>query len=337
MKKVLLATTVLASFAGAALADDATKVKISGYGRVGIVSNSKATGAKTQVVNRLRFNIDASTTTDSGVVFGARLRLQNDTGDSGTTGNNALLYTEYQGLRVEVGNTNTAYDNTTLLWGSEMGYRDRSFGDPYEYTFYYDSKAGGSKSAVSNNYMGVFASYTVGDFTGMISYVNPNQGAKTLGAGWKSEIAVSGLYKYQQFTFEAAAVKNGAGISGNDPWFIGAAYAINDNANIGLNYIDEHMGATAIANQGLTYGGNVDPGKTITLYGNYKMDKTTLKAYVANNDGGTVTGGVLTKNPSKTAYGIGADYDLGGARLSGAIQRGYAKQTIVDVGVRFDF
>lgn len=350
MKKVLLATTVLAGFASAAVADDATKVKISGYGRFGIVNNSAAGAgvSKTQVVNRLRFNIDASTTTDSGVEFGARLRLQNTTGNAGTTGNDALLYTSYEGLRVEVGNTNTAYDSAALLWDSEMGYRDTSFGDPFEYTFYYDSTAGGSKSAISTNYMGVYASYTVGDFTGQISYVNPNQGASKLsnlpqpgtpspgpyGSSLSAETSIAAQYKFGAISVSAALVQNGAGINGNNPWFIGAAYAINENANVGLNYIDEHMGATAMANQGAVYGTAIDPGKTTTLYGNYKMDAITLKGYVAHNDN--------PANKTNNAYGIGADYDLGGARLSGSIQRGYGvvggkTPTVVDLGVRFDF
>lgn len=337
MKKVLLATTVLAGFASGAVADEATKVNISGYGRFGIVHNSAAGAgvAKTQVQNRLRFNIDASTTTDSGVKFGARLRLQNtSTSYGGTVGNDALLYTEYEGLRVEVGNTNTAYDNTTLLWNSEMGYRDTSFGDPFEFTYYYDSTAAGSKSGISTNYMGLYASYSVGDFYGQLSYVNPDQTLSSLPAGIKSEIAVAAMYKWGPVTVEGAIVQNGAGIDGNDPWFLGAVYAINENANVGLNYIDEHMGATALANQTIAYGSAVDPGKTTTLYGNYKMDAITLKAYVAHNDAPT--------NKTDNAFGIGADYDLGGARLSGSIQRGYGvtggkTPTIVDLGVRFDF
>lgn len=331
MKKVLLATTVLAGFASAAVADDATKVKISGYGRFGIVHNSAAGAgaAKTVVVNRLRFNIDASTTTDSGVEFGGRIRMQSDTGYGfdatypGATLSDALLYASFEGLRVEVGNVNTAYDNTTLLWNSEMGYRDSSYGDPAEFAYYYDSTPirGPSKPKEA---MGVYASYSVGDFYGQLSYVNPDQTVSSLPTGVKSEIGIAASYKFGAISVEAAAVKNGLGIDGNDPWFIGAAYAINDKANVGLNYIDEDASVLGASN----------PGKTTTLYGNYKMDAITLKGYIAHNDN--------PNNKTDNAFGIGADYDLGGARLSGAIQRGYGvtggkTPTVVDLGVRFDF
>lgn len=332
MKKVLLATSVLAGLTGVAVAQDATTgVSVSGYGRFGIVhrSNVAAGVSKTQVVNRLRFNFDATTVTDSGVVFGARLRMQNDSGDSGTAGNNALFYTEYQGLRVEVGNVNTPYDTVALLWNSEMGYRDSSFGDPYELTYYYDSKSG----LQTGNTMGIFASYSVSGFTGQISVVNPDQSVDSLSAlgnNREIETQISLSYTYGQFDVAAAAIKSGAGIDGNDPWFIGAAYRINDNATVGLNYIDEEISATTLADLNAVYGpGYVDPGKTTTLYGNYKMDAITLRGYVAHNDAPT--------NTDDTAYGIGADYDLGGARLSGAVQRGYNDNTVVDLGVRFDF
>ena len=339
MKKVLLATSVLAGFSGVAVAQDATTgVSISGYGRFGIVYRSEAApgDSKTTVQNRLRFNIDATTVTDSGVVFGARLRMQNDSGDNGTAGNNALFYTEYQGLRVEVGNVNTPYDTVALLWNSEMGYRDTSYGDPLEYTYYYDSKSG----LQTGNVMGIFASYSINGFTGQFSAVNPDQTVDSLSSlanNREIETQLSLSYTYGQFDIAAAAIQNGAGIDGNDPWFIGAAYRINDDATVGLNYMDESVDAAGLADINAVYGpGYFDPGKTTTLYGNYKMDAITLRGYIAHNDRNT--------NDSDTAFGIGADYDLGGARLSGAIQRGYGDTTagqdaptVVDVGVRFDF
>ncbi len=80
MKKFLIATTALALTAGAAAAD----VKISGYGRTGIIyyENTDAQDAaglnEAQVVSRLRMNLDATTSSDQGVDFGARFRLQWD-------------------------------------------------------------------------------------------------------------------------------------------------------------------------------------------------------------------------------------------------------------------
>lgn len=298
MKKILLATTLLASTATVAMAD--TGVSVSGYGRFGL-TYLDTRAVETQVASRLRFNIDGKTETDSGVTFGGRIRIQHTNGQTAASTNAAMLYASYEGFRVEVGNVNTAFDSAGLIYAPEMGYLDSSYGDPQGSFFAY---APGPTPA---NYTGVFASYSMGDFTGRISYVNPDQTV----SGSTEELSVSFDYASGPFAVSLAAYQDGAGIANNDGFFLGAAYTINDAATVGLNYIDEDSAG----------------GRVVTLYGNYTMGATTLRGYIADLD---VAG-------ADTAYGLGADYDLGGARLSGSIQSGYAGQTWADVGVRFDF
>lgn len=301
MKKVLLATTVLAGFAGAAVAQDATKVNISGYGRFGVVSYA----GNTTIETRIRLNFDATVTIDSGVELGGRIRMQSTDVNGGATLNDAQLHASYQGLRVEVGNSNTAYDSAALMFDSEVGFIGTSAGDPTEPTFYYSSGP-----LAGPGYMGVAVSYSVGDFNGIVSYVNPDQN----GSGTTKETAVAADYKFGQFKVSAAYAHNGAGVAGVNAAFVGASYAINDATNVGLNYFDEGASGAKI--------------KTTTLYANHTMDAITLRGYIANRDFGA---------SSDTAMGIGADYDLGGAKLSGSIQSDYVSETYVDLGVRFDF
>lgn len=308
MKKILIATTVLASMATVAAAE--TGVNINGYGRFGLVHYSgKAAGInETTVHTRLRLNIDATTETDSGVVFGGRIRIQDSNNlngyNYGTLIGNALLFTEYEGLRVEVGNTNTAFDSAALVYDSEMGLRDTSNGDSRSSYFGYDDFGGADR-------MGVYASYSINGFSAQASFVTPDQYTST---GVNEELGLALAYSTDLFTVSAAAVQDGAGIANNDIWFIGGAYKATPELTVGLNYIDE--GTAAL-------------GSTAVLYGNYTMGATTLKAYVANND--------ATGNLTDTAFGIGADYDLGGAKLTGSIQRDYAEETYADLGVRFNF
>ncbi len=314
MKKVLFATTVLASLATVASAE--TGVKLGGYGRFGLIHYSGAAAGEneTQVHTRLRLNIDATTETDSGVVFGARLRIQDQNGYGAARNSAALLYTEYEGLRVEVGNVNTAFDSAALIYDSEMGLVDSSFGDPRTSFYAFDSNG---YSAGEENRMGVYASYSINGFSAQASFVTPDQTGATV-VDEESSIALA--YSTDLFTVSAAAVQNGAGIADNDAWFLGAAYKAMPDLTVGLNYVDEGDDGT---------GTGTDLGKTITLYGNYTMGATTLRAYVANND--------YVGNATDTAFGIGADYDLGGAKLTGSIQRDYAEETYADVGVRFNF
>lgn len=338
MKKLLIATTALVAGASAAAAD----VTISGYGRFGlqyvedranVLGVDLAAGALTSseasdtvISSRLRLNIDATTETDVGVTFGARLRLQHDSGDWATNGNSAVFSVGYEGLTVQVGNVDTAWDSVRLTYDSEMGFEDSSFGDAQNSFFAYRSKgsvlggainevAGLFGESIKDGYTGVAATYSISGINLYFSYVDPNQYVKQLGAGADEEIGLAADWSNGQISVAAGINLNSAGVKDNDDYFLGGAYNFGDG-NVGLNYYDYN---TAVA------GGDTSQ---VTLYGNYTFGATTLKAYVSDLD---ISG-------ADTAYGIGADYSLGeGARLSGAIQSGFAGQTVADVGVRFDF
>ncbi|QYK41612.1 MAG: porin [Paracoccaceae bacterium] len=328
MKKVLLATTALMLSAGVAAAD----FKIGGTARAGIVYNSDpGTGAtKTRVNMRLRFNIDASKELDSGVTLGGRIRMQydqsriNDSDDifgnrSGAALNAAYLYATAGGLRVEVGNVNTAFDSAALLYAAELGYVGTTQGG-YNLSSYTAYVTGPYTYGTQINRMGLFASYSVGDLVARISYVNPNQNVTDLPVGVAEEISISANYKAGAFTVSAAFAANGNFIDGNDIGFIGAEYEIQPGTAIGLQLFDH--GKT---------GAGADKGSSVSLYGRTKLaNGLGLGAFVSSANSKT---GVA----EKTAYGIGFDYDLGGATLAGTIQKSHSDTTYADLGIRFSF
>ena len=309
MKKLLIATTALVATAGVAAAD----VKLSGYGRFGLDYNGGAAvgTSKTQVNMRMRVNIDGSMTTDSGVTFGGRIRMQSSTNANATTLNAAMLYATYAGMRMEVGNTNNAFDTPKLMYNSEIGYLDRSFGDPIRVGAAYSSGVGVA------NAMGVFASYNFGAGTVRFSWKTPDQTVTTLPVGTDDEVQISVDYNFGQITV-AAAYSDNTGFAGNaKDYYIGAEYAVNSDINVGLLHFRAKTGA-------------VTQNRT-TLYGNYAMGAITYKGYIARDNSFTAPG------QSKTAFGLGLDYDLGGARLSADVHRSYTKDTVAGLGVRFDF
>jgi outer membrane protein OmpU len=79
MKKILLATTVLAATAGAAAAD----VAVSGNARMGIAS---VAGGDAMFSSRVRIIFSASGETDSGLTFGASVRNDQDGGNGSDAG-----------------------------------------------------------------------------------------------------------------------------------------------------------------------------------------------------------------------------------------------------------
>ncbi|SDD95234.1 outer membrane protein OmpU [Paracoccus isoporae] len=307
MKKTLFATTALVMSAGVAAAD----VTISGYGRAAIDYQEGRT-EEAQIDTRVRFNIDGSTTTDQGVDFGARVRLQYDDGNSNSTTSPGYVYVTSGGLTVSMGNVGTAFDSVGLLYESEVGLISRSYGNT-QGSFYAFSTGG---YGVENDRMGVAAEYSVGGFTGRLSYVDPDQTAGSP-IGSSEEVGISIDYEWNQIQLSAAAVQNGAGIDNNDQYFVGAYYTMPGTSNgIGLNWLDN--GPTAFDSQ------------TVVLYGDYEVaPMTTLSAYIANND--------APGNATDNAFGIGAKYDLGGAILAGSIERGYNENIRSDMGIKFNF
>jgi outer membrane protein OmpU len=339
MKKILIATTALVATAGVAAAD----VTLSGYGRFGADYQSGATGdaAKTQVVGRMRINIDASTETDSGVKFGGKVRLQYNTntlngvsGDfvdgaanvtSATTLNPAMLYAEFGGARLEVFNSNTAIDSVKLMYNSEIGYLNRSFGGPiggfaaYSSTPYAADILG--TDDVASNRMGVFGSYAFGTGNVRVSMINPNQGVKSNARTAKTEVSVSADYVFGQFTVAAAYADNANTVDGDTSLFLGAEYAVMPNANVGLLFA-QNKDKSADTKRNRT-----------TIYGNYTMDAYTFRGYIADDNAARN----LVKT-TDTSFGLGLDYAMGGGtRLSADIHRNYSKDTVAGVGVRFNF
>ena len=300
MKKILLSTTMLALFAGAASAE----VTLSGSGRFGL-DYAEGRAVETQLAYRLRVNVNAKFEADNGVTYGGRIRFQDSNGDGGAVFSPAMLYVEASGIRVEVGNANTAYDSVALMYNAEIGFKERSFADPQGDYYGFNS---GPYGALEQNRVGVYAAYSVSGVNLKASYINPNQTVSNS----VSESSIAADYTMGQFTVAGAYADNGGGIDGNYLTFIGAAYKINDVANVGLNYNDNGLAAV---------------GKTTSIYGNYTVNGITLGAYVADSD---VDG-------FDTAYGLGAAYDLGGATLAGAIESGFNGNMRADLGVRMSF
>lgn len=341
MKKALIASTALVLTAGAAAAD----VTISGYGRTGVqyYEDGVLTGGfnDTQVISRLRMNLDAATSTEQGVDFGARFRIQWDQ-NSGARGDNGVvnagkLYVTSSGLTVEVGNVDTALDSAGLIYGSELGAYDRSVGgNPLGAFFAYESSP-----YEDDDRLGIAATYAVDNLEVRFSYVDPDQTGENedpdLDGDIKEEYSFSVDYTWnERLELSGGFALNGAGNDDHDVYFIGARYAVMENARIGLNWADNGDAGSPV---GLSStDADFDPldddlGNTVTLYGDYTLADglTNIEAYIANNSGDW--GAKETDN----AFGIGVNYDLGGARLGASLQRDYQERVTADMGVRFDF
>ncbi len=325
MKKILLSTALLSATAGMAAAE----ITFSGSGRFGVNYDETRT-EETQLEMRFRTEINGKVETDSGVTFGGRVRLQYRIGDSnsttsvfnpvtgvstvstrnGATLSAAYVYASFEGFRLEVGNANGALDSTALIYDSEIGYTGFGAGDPI------GVNASFSSSPYSNqpNRVGVFVSYSVGDLNLRASYHTEDQTVSAAG----DIFSVSADYVFGAITVSGGYEHNdnfGSGAADTDTFALAAAYAVNDAATIGLLYFDvsDDLG--------------VDSNK-FTLYGNYAFDAVTVRAFISGGD---------NLGTEDTAYGLGVDYDLGGATLAAGIQSDFDGDTYAEAGVKFSF
>jgi outer membrane protein OmpU len=99
MKKILLATSVLAATTGFAAAE----VTVSGSARMGVIYN----GTDTLFTSRVRVNFDMVGTTDGGVEFGASTRADKS-GQGNTANDDTTVFVAMNGLKLTMGDNDSA-------------------------------------------------------------------------------------------------------------------------------------------------------------------------------------------------------------------------------------
>lgn len=355
MKKFLIASTALTLSAGVAAAD----VTFSGDARFGVNYNNApgvadtnwtarngGNDAKTQLEKRYTLNIDASTTADNGVTFGVRQRIRGEEGgaagysiNSGgaivanTVGarssvlNGTRLYARYQGFEVAVGNLLGAIETmpnmysrgvslTGLSWGGVVAKVDRGNLTTMDWDAYSSGGAGAE---------GIEVLYSAGDFKGHISYSSDsfNNGAYNDANGTVERLAAYGAYNYNGWTMALGMNKSDSFRDDLEDAIIASVDGKIQDFGVGFAAARLGKGAAKM--------------NKFVLNGSYTMGATTVGAYVSQQS--ELPAAVITgESTSKTAYGLGASYNLGGgASLVGGVERTTQKTTRADFGVSFRF
>ncbi|MCL6284642.1 porin [Ruegeria sp. 2012CJ41-6] len=342
MKKILFASTALTAMAAADFAAaDIANMAFSGYGRFGLKYDGGAEGddKETFLTSRFRLNIDANAETDGGVAFSARVRLQADANQdgtanqgngfsggvdqntntvSGTTDRNgaqlsgARFTTQYEGLRVDVGNISGVIDNLPNYYGNEPGLT--AFTGQYAAVDF----ALDSFSSTSAGVNGIFAQYAFGDFAVSASYSPEETGA---GEQW----GVSGAWA-------------------NDAYAVALFYSQNEPEGTGGLGETKIYGATAAATFG-AFNGTLLVGKEDADNDDGAFD--TFWGLSAAYELGTATDLIFSYadgsgDDDTQAFGLGVVQDLGGGvALKGGVASvkpgGDSSDTVADVGVIFNF
>ena len=320
MKKILFASTALIATAGVAAAE----VTIGGSARFGLAYN-EGEANETRVEQRMRVNITGIAETDGGVKFESRFRLEANEDDhensiSGRGPGAAGFAVSYGGLRVDIGNVSDVFDS-----GDQVDFYGYGIGLTAlieHNSVWYDTAASiGGFGAGSADATTLKARYTMGDFSGSVSYTET-----------RAQAAVPAVLPGSAGTAAVAAneeIQIGLGYSFNGINF-GVAYGDDDTA--GDYYIANVNGSAGALGYSVIIGdGDVfEPGSI--AYGasvNYAISSaTSIQA--------AVSGGGL--DTSETAYGIGFNHSLGGGvTMAGGVARATDEDTLADLGVKFSF
>ena len=314
MKKVLLATTALVAFAGAASAD----VTFGGSARFGLQWNDAAPAGSpsTTLEKRVTLNIDMTTETDSGLELGARIRLRNNE-TALTDVNGAVVYLKSGGLKLSVGNVCGALECMPGTYAGTVGLNGNGFSnvvmnvaDAPAASLYggaapangYWQWAAYSSSGPGNN--GVEIEYSAGDFSGMLTYSRMNDATAT-----PNVIAAHVAYNFGDWTV-ALGVQEGdqpAGVGDKTVLTVGGKLG---DFGVGLAYADNN---------------GVDK---FTVNGSYSFGATTVSAFVSDD-----SSVAATDNP----WGLGVSYDLGGASLVAGYSNSEVGVKRASAGIKFKF
>ncbi|MDO9639024.1 MAG: porin [Pseudotabrizicola sp.] len=323
MKKVLLASTVLAMTATVAAAD----VTVSGSARMGVAYNSEAVN-KLGFTSRVRVAFGLSGETDTGLAFGASIRADNSgagnngvaratpapgtgSGDVNGAGNQAAGSVFVSGAfgKLSMGDVDGAAE---LVTGDLAGVGLTGLGDLNESAFLSNTDAVRRSAARYE--------YSTGGLTFAVSADNPQNDAAAL----ENVYSIGVKYSVDAYAF-------------------GLGYETSDVNGVSVDHIIASGEATfsgitlkAVYGEADDFGGIA--GNDFTQYGisaKYSMDALSVTAFHR----------VAETGVRKDKFtGIGASYALGGGAsvVGGLVDVNYGlggpvDQTRADLGLSFSF
>ncbi len=311
MKKVLLATSALVMFAGAASAE----VALSGSARMGVVYNStlNAGEGETFFSSRVRIVFTASGETDGGLAFGASTRADQesgndaDNGSAGDTNGDSTVFLSGAFGKLTMGDVSGAAD---ALVGQVSGVGYGPIDDLQEIGF-----VGTDKTAVYYEYS-----------TGALTFgVGAGQVYRATGDGEVRDTLNIGA-KYAADGYSVALAYESAE---DDPDTGGdeeeGLLSLGAAATFGAATIKARVSDSDIDGKDTTFALSVD----------YVFGATTVTGFYT--DFGNTGASVDTQH-----IGLGAAFDLGGgATLAGGVVRqnndGIDDETFADLGLKFSF
>jgi outer membrane protein OmpU len=325
MKKILLATTVLAMSAGFAAAD----VSTSGDGRMGITSTD---GVMT-FTNRMRIKFSGSGTTDAGLSFGGSFRAGDASlaDDSPATKGSVFISGAFG--KVTMGDVDSG-DTASVGQLASVGFTGLGSGNSISYAADAGGDAGLPGTLGDAGGARVLYTYSAGALTINASTAQMTDGGATaygIGGSYTSGPVTVGLGYGVVDGGSLSALKSYGTATGGSAAYTtisSAADASVTDLSLSASYV---MGATTVKAiyQAKTLDASFDTqavttalpaltavsiSSTATSMGMsvvHKIDALSLTAYTISTEV-DIADALSADNPTVSRYGVGFGYDLGG-------------------------
>ena len=209
-----------------------------------------ASGSSVDVTSRFRLQIDATAESDAGVTVGARVRIQQNEGTTGTGINHARFFARSGGFEVGVGNIFGALEFMPGMYPIDLGLTGLGY-DYTAYQFNADAYSSGGLGAGGSN--GVEVMYSAGDLSVHVSASDIN-----------NRVAAHVAYTWNGWTFA---------IGGQD----------SDNAG-DTEFAASVGGSFGAADVTLAYADNGTNGNRTVLAGRFDVGAATnVEVYYADD------------------------------------------------------
>ena len=271
MKKILLATTLIAATTGYAAAE----IAVSGSARMGVIDDGTATGA--QFTSRVRIVFTATGETDGGLAFGASVR--NDQSGQGNTANgDSTVFISGAFGKLTMGDTGNASDS---IVGQVSGVGLTGLGDLNEIGF------------LNKDVTGAMYEYSAGALTFGLG----------LGQANATEDFISAAVKFSTDAYSVALGYEDNNTQGTQLSLLGSATV--SGATIKAKIVDGDL------TPDMQYALSVDyaiSGATVTAFYADKDTNGTAYGLGASYDlggGASVVGGIARAEGGDTAFDLG--------------------------------
>lgn len=321
MKKILLASTALVGFAGAAAAE----ITLDGYAEIGV--NGGNNGYETQFHNDWQVNFNFSSTTDGGLEFGGKVQIEENNTPGAINGtpriDDEAFWVSGSFGKVTLGETAGALD-----WAVPDVYSGTAISDDHS------THAGAYwNTGLDSNYDGQIAryEYSFGDYGVAVSLEQDDTGVgdPVIGLGGKWAGSVSGMDVSAGIGYQT--------VEDASTWSLAGKATMANGVSVALGYasFDHDTGADGIL-------GTADDGRvfnTSDFVGNGIDVDNWWGLGVAYTTGALTVGANYSVYSATTAgvedpkgWGLVANYDLGGGAVA---MFGYGSSSGQNGGVEY--